>query len=135
VFGNYITNRLSNRHKQPFRMELIAIQLEKCSPSYYGTLPLSQDPVLSHKDPVHTFTLPSFEKHFNITFSRIPSRSRLPSSLRYALSSLIRKPGSWVRITLRTWIFGVCVCVYVIICVRIQVEALRRADHPPKESY
>jgi hypothetical protein len=26
----------------------------------------------------------------------------------------------------------VCVCVF---CVCVQVEALRRADHPPKESY
>jgi hypothetical protein len=27
----------------------------------------------------------------------------------------------------------VCVCAFL--CVRAQVEALRRADHPPKESY
>jgi hypothetical protein len=26
-----------------------------------------------------------------------------------------------------------CVCVFFCVCV--QVEALRRADHPPKESY
>jgi hypothetical protein len=27
------------------------------------------------------------------------------------------------------------VCVYTFFCVCVQVEALRRADHPPKESY
>jgi hypothetical protein len=30
-----------------------------------------------------------------------------PSGLRHALSSLARKPGSWVRISLRPWMFGV----------------------------
>jgi hypothetical protein len=29
--------------------------------------------------------------------------------------------------------FSVCVCAFFCVCV--QVEALRRADHPPKESY
>jgi hypothetical protein len=29
--------------------------------------------------------------------------------------------------------FSVCVCAFFCLCV--QVEALRRADHPPKESY
>jgi hypothetical protein len=29
-----------------------------------------------------------------------------------------------------------CLCVYVhFFCVCVQVEALRRADHPPKEFY
>jgi hypothetical protein len=28
----------------------------------------------------------------------------------------------------------VCVCVCAFFCVCVQVEALRRADHPPKES-
>jgi hypothetical protein len=33
--------------------------------------------------------------------------------------------------------FSVCVCVRAraFLCVYVQVEALRRADHPPKESY
>jgi hypothetical protein len=31
--------------------------------------------------------------------------------------------------------FSVCVCVCAFFCVRVQVEALRRADHPPKGSY
>jgi hypothetical protein len=48
-------------------------------------------------------------------------------------SSLSRKPGSWVRIPLRTCIFSVSVCAFFCVCV--QVEALRRAVHPPKESY
>jgi hypothetical protein len=29
----------------------------------------------------------------------------------------------------------VCVCVRALFCVCVQVEALRRADHPSKESY
>jgi hypothetical protein len=29
--------------------------------------------------------------------------------------------------------FSVCVCAFFCVCV--QVEALRRTDHPPKESY
>jgi hypothetical protein len=28
-----------------------------------------------------------------------------------------------------------CLCVCAYFCVCVQVEALRRADHPPKESY
>jgi hypothetical protein len=28
-----------------------------------------------------------------------------------------------------------CLCVCAFFCVCVQVEALRRADHPPKESY
>jgi hypothetical protein len=28
-----------------------------------------------------------------------------------------------------------CVCARAFFCVCVQVEALRRADHPPKESY
>jgi hypothetical protein len=42
--------------------------------------------------------------------------------LRHALSSLARK-------------FSVFVCVRAFFCVCVQVEALRRAAHPPKESY
>jgi hypothetical protein len=49
--------------------------------------------------------------------------------LGHALSSLARKPGSWVRIPLRAWMFSACVCAFF--CVRVQVEALRPADHPP----
>jgi hypothetical protein len=33
----------------------------------------------------------------------------------------------------RAWKFGVCVCM-CICCVCVQAEALRRADHPSKES-
>jgi hypothetical protein len=28
-----------------------------------------------------------------------------------------------------------CLCVCVFYCVCVQIEALRQADHPPKESY
>jgi hypothetical protein len=51
----------------------------------------------------------------------------------YYLSSLARKPGLWVRIPLRAWMFSVCVCAFFCGCV--QVEALWQADHPSKESY
>jgi hypothetical protein len=53
--------------------------------------------------------------------------------LRHELSLLARKLGSCVRISLKAWM-SVCVySVFVFFCV--QVEALRRADPPSKESY
>jgi hypothetical protein len=52
----------------------------------------------------------------------------------HELSSLARTPRPWVRIPLRAWMFSVCV-VCAFFCVCAQVEALRRADHPSKESY
>jgi hypothetical protein len=33
------------------------------------------------------------------------------------------------------WCLCLSVCVYAIFCVYVQVETLRRTDHPPKESY
>jgi hypothetical protein len=33
------------------------------------------------------------------------------------------------------WCVCVCVCVCAFFCVCVQVEAWRRAGHPPKESY
>jgi hypothetical protein len=53
------------------------------------------------------------------------NRSRYPSGLGHALSSLARKPGSCVRIPLRAWMFGVCVyvCVCVCVCVCVSVRA------------
>jgi hypothetical protein len=36
---------------------------------------------------------------------------------RVYLSSLAWKPGLWVRIPLRAWIFSVCVCVCVFLCL------------------
>jgi hypothetical protein len=40
---------------------------------------------------------------------------------RHALSSLARKPGSWVRIPVGAWMFSVwvCVCVYVRLSVLV----------------
>jgi hypothetical protein len=32
-------------------------------------------------------------------------------------------------------VWWLCVCARAFFCVCVQVEALRRADHPPKESY
>jgi hypothetical protein len=71
----------------------------------------------------------------------VPAGHGSRAGVRHVQSSLARKPRSWVRIPLRAWMFSVCVCVCVCECVRaffcvcVQVEALRRADHPPKESY
>jgi hypothetical protein len=53
--------------------------------------------------------------------------------LRHKLPSPARTLGSWVRILLETWI---SVCVYsVFVLFSVEVEALRWADHRPKESY
>jgi hypothetical protein len=30
---------------------------------------------------------------------------------------LARKPGSWIRIPLRAWMFSVCVCMCVFLCL------------------
>jgi hypothetical protein len=56
-----------------------------------------------------------------VNFSR---RSLQPSCLRHALSSLVRKPGPWVRIPLRAWMFGVWVCMCVCVCVPFFVFVL-----------
>jgi hypothetical protein len=37
-------------------------------------------------------------------------------SRRLEPSSLARKPGSWVRIPLRAWMFGMCVCFLLCSC-------------------
>jgi hypothetical protein len=39
------------------------------------------------------------------------------AGLRHELSSLARTVGSWIRISLKAWMFGVCVCVCVCVCV------------------
>jgi hypothetical protein len=44
------------------------------------------------------------------------SRSQYPRCLRNELSSLAQTLGSWVRIPLRAWIFGVCVLLFFV-CV------------------
>jgi hypothetical protein len=47
-------------------------------------------------------------------------QSQWPHSLRHELSSLAPTLGSWVRIPLRTWMFGVCMrlfCVCVVLCL------------------
>jgi hypothetical protein len=46
-------------------------------------------------------------------------RSWCAAALKHVVSSLARKPGSWVRIPLRVWMFDVCVffCVYVVLCI------------------
>jgi hypothetical protein len=59
-------------------------------------------------------------------------RSRWPRSLGLELSSLARTLGSWVRIPLKAWMSVGVYSVFVLFCVR--VAAMRRADHPSKES-
>jgi hypothetical protein len=60
------------------------------------------------------------------------SRSQQPRGLRHELPSLARTLRSWVRIPLKAFMSVLCVSVFVF-CV--QIEALRRADPPSKESY
>jgi hypothetical protein len=58
----------------------------------------------------------------------------LTVAARSKTSSLTRTLGSWVRILLRTWMFGVCMhlfCVRVVLCIG---RGLRRADHSSKKS-
>jgi hypothetical protein len=50
----------------------------------------------------------------------VSCRSQWPRGLKHELSSLARTLGSWVRIPLRAWMFGVCMrlfCVCVALCV------------------
>jgi hypothetical protein len=57
-------------------------------------------------------------------------RSQWPHGLRrHELSSLPRTMGSWIRIPLNR--HG-CLCAFILF---VEVAALRRADHPSKESY
>jgi hypothetical protein len=46
----------------------------------------------------------------------------------HELSSRAQTPGPWVRIHSRLG------CLVFVLCVCVQVEALRRADQPSKES-
>jgi hypothetical protein len=48
--------------------------------------------------------------------SPIDNRSQQPRDLRHELFSLARTLGSWVRIPLRAWMFGVCMCL-LYVCV------------------
>jgi hypothetical protein len=41
-------------------------------------------------------------------------------SLRHTLSSLAWKPGSWVRIPLRAWMFSVSVFAFFCVCVQVE---------------
>jgi hypothetical protein len=61
-------------------------------------------------------------------FSESLRRSQWPRGLRHELSSPARTLGSWVRISLKAWLF-------VSVFLFIYVQALRRADPPSKESY
>jgi hypothetical protein len=54
------------------------------------------------------------------------SRSQWPRDLRHEMSSLAWTLGSWIRIPLKAW---------VSVLFRVQVETLRRADPPSKDSY
>jgi hypothetical protein len=54
---------------------------------------------------------------------------------RHELSSLARTLGSWVRIQLRTWMFGVCMRLFCVCAVLCLGRGLARADHSSKESY
>jgi hypothetical protein len=77
--------------------------------------------------------------HFAILTVLVPGHGS-PSGLRHVLSSLARSRDNWFES--HTWhgclvfvFVCVCVCVCAFFYVCLQVEALRRADHPPKESH
>jgi hypothetical protein len=53
---------------------------------------------------------------FFLTTIRTVCRSRYPSGLRHELSSLARKPGSWVRIPHKKWMFGVYAFILCLCC-------------------
>jgi hypothetical protein len=53
-------------------------------------------------------------------FSGLYGETQWPRGLRHELSSLARPLGSWVRIPLRAWMFGLCMrlfCVFVVLCL------------------
>jgi hypothetical protein len=53
-------------------------------------------------------------------FQTTQRRSQQPSGLRHELSSLARRPGLWVRIPHKAWMFGVCMCLFcvcVVLCL------------------
>jgi hypothetical protein len=52
--------------------------------------------------------------------NKVNSRSQWPHCLKHELSSLAWTLGSWVRIPLNAWIFGLCMrsfCVCVVLCL------------------
>jgi hypothetical protein len=78
-------------------------------------------------------TVAARSKAWTIFARSDPSRSQWPRRLRHELPSPSRMLGSWGRIPLEEWM---SVCVYsVVVLSRMQVAALRRADHSCKESY
>jgi hypothetical protein len=71
-------------------------------------------------------------KDFKLTMSS-GRRSQWLSGLRHEPSSSDRTRGSWVRITLKSWISVCFYSTFVLFCV--YVAALRWTDPPSKESY
>jgi hypothetical protein len=63
---------------------------------------------------------PNYRKLFILLCRRTYSRPQWSRCLRHELSSFARKLGSWVRIPLKAWMFGVCMrlfCVCVVLCL------------------
>jgi hypothetical protein len=50
-------------------------------------------------------------RNINLVLKSMASRSQLPRGLRHELSSLASTLGSWVRITLKTWM---SVCMFIL---------------------
>jgi hypothetical protein len=72
---------------------------------------------LRHRWEVFVYTaLSTIRSDDSLFGSWLMSRSRYPSCLRRVLSSLAWKPGSWIRIPLRAWMFSVCICVFLSLC-------------------
>jgi hypothetical protein len=63
---------------------------------------------------MRTSNLTYFNSNLIMLYRDMPAIE--PSGLRHVLSSLARTLGSLVRIPLRAWMFGVCMCLFCI-CV------------------
>jgi hypothetical protein len=60
------------------------------------------------------------EASSNSQFILIIGQSQWSRCIRHKLTSLARTLGSWFRIPLKAWMFGVCMglfCVYVVLCL------------------
>jgi hypothetical protein len=73
-----------------------------------------------------------FKSIWEFVFEEINRLTQWPHGLRHEPSSPARTLGSWVRITLESWI---AVCIYFVFVLCMQVAALRQVDSPPEESY
>jgi hypothetical protein len=73
--------------------------------------------------------------HVLKTYTLILCRSHQPRDLRHELSSLARTLGSWVRMALKAWMFGVCMCLFCVCVVLCLGRGFATSWSPVQESY